>query len=105
MKVVVSMSTYVLAQTPTQTGDTKYRPSSKTIISVTLAILDLATRPIYTKMILCGMVRGVVLVAPANNPPWFCTTLPQPTTDDIELRNCASEATSNEDTLVQLVDI
>ena len=40
-----------------------------------------------------------------NNPPWFCTTLPQPTTDDIELRNCANEGTSNEDTLVQLVDI
>ena len=40
-----------------------------------------------------------------NNPPWFCTALPQPTTDDIELRNCANEPTSNEDTLVQLVDI
>ena len=40
-----------------------------------------------------------------NNPPWFCTTLPQPTTDDMELRNCADEPTSNEDTLVQLVDI
>lgn len=23
-----------------------------------------------------------------NNPPWFCTTLPQPTSDDIEVRNC-----------------
>ncbi len=23
-----------------------------------------------------------------NTPPWFCTTLPQPTTDDIELRIC-----------------
>ena len=40
-----------------------------------------------------------------NNPPWFCTTLPQPTTDDIELRICADEPTSNEDTLVQVVDI
>ena len=33
---------YVLAQTPTQTGHTKYLPSSETIISVKLAILDLA---------------------------------------------------------------
>ena len=40
-----------------------------------------------------------------NNPPWFCTTLPQPTTDDIELRNCGDEDTGNEETLVQLVDI
>ena len=59
---------YVLAQTPTQTGHTKYRPSSETIISVTLAILDLAAHLLrYTKMILCGMVRGVVLEAPAAN--------------------------------------
>ena len=41
-----------------------------------------------------------------NNPPWFCTTLPQPTSDDIELRICAnSVATNNEDTLVNLIDI
>ena len=23
-----------------------------------------------------------------NNPPWFCKTLPQPTTDDLEVRGC-----------------
>ena len=40
-----------------------------------------------------------------NNPPWFCTTLPQPTTDDIELRICGAEAKSNEDIYVQLVDV
>ena len=33
-----------------------------------------------------------------NTPPWFCTTLPQPTTDDIELRICGVEGASNEDT-------
>ncbi len=26
-----------------------------------------------------------------NNPPWFCKQLPQPTTDDIELRLCGDE--------------
>ena len=41
-----------------------------------------------------------------NNPPWFCTTLPQPTTDDIELRICAGlERISDEDVHIQLVDI
>ena len=25
-----------------------------------------------------------------NNPPWFCKTLPQPTTDDLEVRICDS---------------
>ena len=36
-----------------------------------------------------------------NNPPWFCTTLPQPTTDDIELRI----SFDSEDVTVQLADI
>ena len=40
-----------------------------------------------------------------NTPPWFCTTLPQHTTDDIELRICNDEGLHNEDTLVSLVDV
>ena len=40
-----------------------------------------------------------------NNPPWFCTTLPQPTTDDIELRICCDQDTSDEDVFIQLVDM
>ena len=40
-----------------------------------------------------------------NNPPWFCTTLPQLTTDDIELRICCDEGTDNEDVLIHLVEI
>ena len=40
-----------------------------------------------------------------NTPPWFCTTLPEPTTDDLELRICRDQAPSNEDIIVSLVDI
>ena len=40
-----------------------------------------------------------------NSPPWFCTTLPQPTTNDIELRICADQEPSDEDSLISLVDI
>ena len=40
-----------------------------------------------------------------NNPPWFCKRLPQPTTDDIELRLCADEGTGNEDTPLEIVEI
>ena len=40
-----------------------------------------------------------------NTPPWFCATLPQPTTDDIELRACHNEPITNEDILISLVDI
>ena len=40
-----------------------------------------------------------------NNPPWFCKDLPQTTTDDIELRICCNEALSNEDVLIETVDI
>ncbi len=39
-----------------------------------------------------------------NNPPWFCKQLPQPTTDDIELRLCADEALSNEDIALEQVE-
>ena len=38
-----------------------------------------------------------------NNPPWFCTTLPQPTTDDIEMRVCNNEVESNEDVILSLL--
>ena len=40
-----------------------------------------------------------------NSPPWFCKSLPQPTSDDIELRLCLDEATSNEDTAFELVEL
>ena len=40
-----------------------------------------------------------------NAPPWFCTTLPQPTADDIEIRLCGNEHLSDEDYYTQLVDI
>ena len=40
-----------------------------------------------------------------NNPPWFCKQLPQPTRDDIELRLCADQATSDEDTPLEVVEI
>ena len=40
-----------------------------------------------------------------NSPPWFCKTLPQPTSDDIELRLCLDESTNNEDTPFELVEV
>ena len=38
-----------------------------------------------------------------NNPPWFCKTLNQSTTDDLEVRICKSG--SDEDTPIQLLEI
>ena len=40
-----------------------------------------------------------------NNPPWFCTALPAPTTLDMELRQCHDQDQGDEDTVVGLVDI
>ena len=40
-----------------------------------------------------------------NNPPWFCRELPQPTTDDIELRLCSDQSTDNEDGALELINI
>ena len=40
-----------------------------------------------------------------NNPPWFCKQLSQPTTDDIEMRACTDEGTSNEYLALESVEI
>ena len=39
------------------------------------------------------------------NPPWFCKQLPQPTTDDIELRLCADELTSHDDSPLEIEEV
>ena len=35
-----------------------------------------------------------------NQPPWFCRTLPTATSDDLEVRICADQETSNENTYI-----
>ena len=40
-----------------------------------------------------------------NSPPWFCKTLPHPTTDDIELRLCTDQSLSDEDVLFDKVEL
>ena len=37
--------------------------------------------------------------------PWFSMTLPNPTSDDIEVHICGNEGTHNEDTPIQLLEI
>ena len=51
----------------------------------------------------CG---GTSTCCSFNNPPWFCKQLPQPTTDNIELRLCANErATTNEYIPLEIAEI
>ena len=40
-----------------------------------------------------------------NNPPWFCTELDQSTSDDIELRLCADQETSDEDVPIEHIEL
>ena len=40
-----------------------------------------------------------------NSPPWFYKQLPQPTTDDIEMRVCRNEVASNEDIAIENIEI
>ena len=40
-----------------------------------------------------------------NSPPWFCKTLPYPTTDDIELRLCINDVLGNENVLFEKVEL
>ncbi|XP_064387339.1 uncharacterized protein LOC135335723 [Halichondria panicea] len=49
----------------------------------------------------CG---GTSTCCEFNNPPWFCKQLPQPTTDDIELRLCGNQI-PDEDSPIEIVEI
>ena len=40
-----------------------------------------------------------------NSPPWFCKSLPQPTSDDLEIRNCYPDPSGSADKLITLIDI
>ncbi len=40
-----------------------------------------------------------------NNPPWFYKELPEPTTDDIEMRVCTDQRSINEDIAIEKIDI
>ena len=51
----------------------------------------------------CG---GTSTCCSFNNPPWFCKQLPQPTTDDIELRLCADASPIiNEDIPLETIEL
>ena len=51
----------------------------------------------------CGGLERTCCDPP--NLPWFCKELPQPTTDDLEVRICGDEDLSNEDTTIDLVEL
>ena len=40
-----------------------------------------------------------------NTPPWFCKSLPQHTSDDLEIRNCYTFHSNFEDRLITLIDV
>ena len=50
----------------------------------------------------CG---GTSTCCSFNNPPWFCKQLPQPTTDDIELRLCSDQGSDDESIPMELIEI
>ena len=40
-----------------------------------------------------------------NNPPWFHKLLPQPTTDDIEMRVCTNYPQDDEDIAIETIEL
>ena len=50
----------------------------------------------------CG---GTSTCCQFNNPPWFCKQLPQPTTDDIELRLCGDNGFNHEDSAIEQIEL
>ena len=41
----------------------------------------------------------------SNPPEWFYKQLPQPTTDDIEIRVCRDEDSVNENVFIQIAEV
>ena len=59
-------------------------------------------------LILFGMVKTApveTVVVLSQSLPWFHRNIPLPTSEDIEIRICRDEASSNEDVLVQQVQL
>ena len=52
-----------------------------------------------------AVVHGTSTCCQFNNPPWFCKQLPQPTTDDIELRLCGDSSDCSKVTAVKQVEL
>ncbi len=52
-----------------------------------------------------GQGWGTSTCCEFNNPPWFCKQLPQPTTDDIEMRICGDRQIGDEDTPIEIAEI
>ena len=50
----------------------------------------------------CGLTSSCCTF---NNPPWFCNELPQPTTDNIEVRVCTNQANSDEDVPFEKIEL
>ena len=70
-----------------------------------------ATTVVYTSDPLwdgqgCGSPPCCDLSSPPEvTAPWFCKELPQATTDDTEVRICGDQATSDEDTPVECIEL
>ena len=52
-----------------------------------------------------GQGCGTSTCCSFNNPPWFCKQVPQPTTEDIELRLCGNQGIADEDTPLEIVEL
>ena len=79
-----------------------------TITTVNREILTkLGIRKCSTEVTDSGMGSSVKVPAAVvqRSPPWFSVQLPTQTSNRIEVRICADESTSNEDVLIELLEI
>ena len=60
---------------------------------------------LYTSDPLWDGQGGELNSPPGVMAPWFCKQLPQTTTDDIEIRICGDQATTDEDTPVEIIEL
>ena len=78
------------------------RTTSVTVLSLLLSLVP----GCFIPTTLCGMERVVgrraIAAASTTLHAWFYKQLPQPTSDDIEMRVCRDESANNENVAIEL---
>ncbi len=107
VRIEVRLPGTVPALTQEEIGHTLFLHLSAIIISVKPE-LQVLVGGLFLREIHCGMEKGCGLYSTCcelNNPPWFQTTLPQITFENIQLRLCNNGDSDNSDTVLNFLDI
>ena len=76
-----------------------------TIVILSVVVSDPVVGQFYTTPLWIGKGCAPPECCSHSGMPWFCKTLPVPTTDYIEIRNCYNDPVGDEDTALDLIEL